>query len=388
MNSLKEIIQKIKTGTREEIRTAQKELEKFWHGNVKNRKVFIPLLKEIEKFDSIKDINNQAAFISALKWPFLNLSDTHFSCCKDFALRVFQNKSGKLRQAMIHSADYIVMSFHLFAIPLKDNIPIKEQQIIKEHRLLFCQLIEEVKELIEKYYEPKFKRHKYISSLPPSIYKSLQIFLSNLLRSDALENIYLEYQYEKYKQTPEEFNMPGLKLVQKEKEWDYYYDAMEYLNLKDTRMAEILLQKAIEIDKDFVAGYVGMVAVARDEADIEKEKKYTNLAYAKTQKYFPKWPTEMRWGILENRQYLRAVCDKAILHQETGDLKEAEKLYRLILKLNPNDNQGVRYLIAGMFAGLSPKDIDELFDEGNNLQNWDKLEKLLAEQDEKYHFWT
>jgi hypothetical protein len=47
----------------------------------------------------------------------------------------------------------------------------------------------------------------------------------------------------------------------------------------------------------------------------------------------------------------------------------------------------VRYLIAGIFAGLKPEDIDKLFDEGNRLQNWGKLEKLVVEQNRKYHFW-
>jgi len=95
----------------------------------------------------------------------------------------------------------------------------------------------------------------------------------------------------------------------------------------------------------------------------------------------------MPWRILENRQYLRAICGKACVYHIEGNFKEADKLYRLLLKLNPNDNQGVRYLIAGMFAGLSPKDIDKLFDEGNKLQNWDKLERLVKEQNEKHQFW-
>ncbi|MFH1577434.1 MAG: hypothetical protein ABID35_07825 [Candidatus Margulisiibacteriota bacterium] len=96
----------------------------------------------------------------------------------------------------------------------------------------------------------------------------------------------------------------------------------------------------------------------------------------------------MIWGIIGNRQYLRAICDKASTSQTAKNLNEAEELYRLILKLNPRDNQGVRYLIAGMFAGLSPRDIDAMFDEGNESQNWDKLAILLDEQNEKHKFWN
>ena len=40
-----------------------------------------------------------------------------------------------------------------------------------------------------------------------------------------------------------------------------------------------------------------------------------------------------------------------------------------------------------MFAGLTPQDIDEMFDEGNAKQDWSKLEKLVEEQNKKHYFW-
>lgn len=36
---------------------------------------------------------------------------------------------------------------------------------------------------------------------------------------------------------------------------------------------------------------------------------------------------------------------------------------------------------------LEKQNIHALFDEGNRLQDWDKLEKLLAEQNNEHHFW-
>jgi len=152
--------------------------------------------------------------------------------------------------------------------------------------------------------------------------------------------------------------------------------------------AKKLLSKAIEIDEDYVAAYVGTTAVYRETRNFKKEKESADIAFEKVKKIFPKWPEEMIWGILENRQYLRAICDKATTSQISGNLKEAEKLYRLILKLNPGDNQGVRYLIAGLFAGLSPRYIDNMFDEGNEHQNWDKLENLAREQNAQHNFWS
>lgn len=170
--------------------------------------------------------------------------------------------------------------------------------------------------------------------------------------------------------------------------WKYYYDAMECLEAGNDEEAEELLKEAIEIDEDFIAAYLGMVSVYRARGNQEKMDKYANLAFEKTKKKFPKWPREMLWGILENRQYLRAICGKAILCHEKNEKEKAEELYRLLLKLNPNDNQGVRYLLAALYAGKHPRVVDELIDEGNMLQDWSKLEKLLEEQNKKHKFWN
>jgi len=132
---------------------------------------------------------------------------------------------------------------------------------------------------------------------------------------------------------------------------------------------------------------MGITAVYKETGDRKGLKKYTELAYEKTRKVFPVWPKEMFWGVIDDRQYMRAICDKAALCQQEGDLKEAEWLYHLLLKLNPGDNQGIRYLLAGLFANILPEEIDKLFDQGNESQDWSKPEYLVEEQNRIHHFW-
>lgn len=178
-------------------------------------------------------------------------------------------------------------------------------------------------------------------------------------------------------------------ITNKEKDiWDYYYNASEYLEMGNDKKGEALLKKAIKIDKDFVASYLSMVTVYKLRRNSKKVKEYTNLAFEKTRKKFPKWPKEMPWGILENRQYLRSICGKAILYHENKEKNKAEELYRLLLKLNLNDNQGIRYLLAALYAGKHPRITDELINEGNKLQDWSKLQKFLQEQNKKHKFWN
>ena len=102
---------------------------------------------------------------------------------------------------------------------------------------------------------------------------------------------------------------------------------------------------------------------------------------------FQVWPKRLEWGLMEHRAPLRAIQYMADLFWDNSDYKKAEELFRLLLDLNPNDNQGVRYEISAMFAGITGESLNQMFDEGNGGQNWDKLERLVDIQNKKYKFW-
>jgi tetratricopeptide (TPR) repeat protein len=53
------------------------------------------------------------------------------------------------------------------------------------------------------------------------------------------------------------------------------------------------------------------------------------------------------WGFLETRPYMRARAGLAGTLLKLGDVDGALSHYRDMLKLNPNDNQGIRYVLAG-----------------------------------------
>jgi hypothetical protein len=53
------------------------------------------------------------------------------------------------------------------------------------------------------------------------------------------------------------------------------------------------------------------------------------------------------WGFLETRPYMRARAGLAGTLLKLGDVDGALAHYRDMLKLNPNDDQGIRYVLAG-----------------------------------------
>ena len=169
--------------------------------------------------------------------------------------------------------------------------------------------------------------------------------------------------------------------------YEYYYEAMDSLSAGDVSRAKKLLKKSLQLDSEFIDGYNGLAAVYEDEKNKKKAKEAAEIAFKLTSEKFSKWPEEMHWGDLDNRPYLRAICNKAIYFHEDGKLEDAEKLYRLILRLNPDDNQGVRYLLAALFAGEHPRVTDELMRKGNHSQDWSEIENFLENQNKKHKFW-
>ena len=153
---------------------------------------------------------------------------------------------------------------------------------------------------------------------------------------------------------------------------DYYYDAMEYLcdgRKSKAKQAIKMLETALEMDKDYVQTYIGLVSAYTVLGDKKKTEEMIKMAYKKTLKKFPKWPKVMLWGVMANREYMRAIQYRADLYWDNGENNKAIKLFRLLLKLNPGDNQGVRYEIAGLYAGLRGKDINNMFDYGDENQD-------------------
>lgn len=170
---------------------------------------------------------------------------------------------------------------------------------------------------------------------------------------------------------------------------DLYYDAMDLIDGRksDLLKAEKILKRALAMDEHDVQTHIGFANVYGVLGNKKKAESHIKTAYEETIKKFPKWPKSMPWGFIENRAYMRAVQYRADLYADEGEKEEAIELYRLLLKLNPNDNQGVRYTLSGLYAGISGEETNKMFDQGNKNQNWDDLQRLVKEQNAKHKFW-
>ncbi|WP_026986137.1 tetratricopeptide repeat protein [Fodinicurvata fenggangensis] len=60
----------------------------------------------------------------------------------------------------------------------------------------------------------------------------------------------------------------------------------------------------------------------------------------------PGFAGTIEWGFLENRPFLRAAHGAILCHLELGQRRKALALMEKVLAWNPNDNQGIRYLVG------------------------------------------
>ncbi len=109
-----------------------------------------------------------------------------------------------------------------------------------------------------------------------------------------------------------------------------------------------LAKKALKVSSDCADAYVLLAQeTARDPQEAKElyekgveagERAIGKEAFEEEAGYF--------WGILETRPYMRARHGLALSLWELGERHEAIEHYREMLRLNPGDNQGIRYLLA------------------------------------------
>jgi tetratricopeptide (TPR) repeat protein len=151
------------------------------------------------------------------------------------------------------------------------------------------------------------------------------------------------------------------------------YDAWEETNpARRINMAH----KALFISPNCADAYV---LLAEEEADtlqraLEYYQKGTKAGQQALGKDFFKENAGHFWDILETRPYMRARAGLANCLWEIGKPEEAARHYRAMLRLNPGDNQGIRYSLLHLLL---------------ELDNLNAVKKLMKQYDEDWSaVWT
>lgn len=162
------------------------------------------------------------------------------------------------------------------------------------------------------------------------------------------------------------------------------YDAMEYM-YRDNDKAEKLCREALEIYPDCVDAQA-MLAIfectqttdyvkALEKAVESGRRDLGKAAFVEDKGHF--------WGLLETRPFMRSIAQLAEGYRQMGKrfFDKAIDIYEEMLELNPNDNQGVRYLLLDCYLAKKQYQkvadlIKKYKDDSMAVFNWTKV--LLA----------
>jgi tetratricopeptide (TPR) repeat protein len=161
---------------------------------------------------------------------------------------------------------------------------------------------------------------------------------------------------------------------------DLMYQAWEE---RDPNQRIILAREALEISADCADAYV---LLAEEEADtlgraLEYYQQGVTAGERALGKAYFKENAGDFWGLLETRPYMRARQGLADTLWQLGRREEALVHYRELLRLNPGDNQGIRYLLLHAWLALNRDDeARALLDQyaGDGTAEWLYSRVLLA----------
>jgi len=145
---------------------------------------------------------------------------------------------------------------------------------------------------------------------------------------------------------------------------EYYFS--EYVSFDDSESFEFAMEfyragqgiKAGKALRKFIAqyplhidSYHHLGNLSWEAGHLERALKYYEMAFKIGRLTVPVGFTgHLPWPVVENRPFLRACHGRALALMELGRFIEAAEGFSEILRLNPGDNQGVRYILPGLLA--------------------------------------
>ena len=144
-----------------------------------------------------------------------------------------------------------------------------------------------------------------------------------------------------------------------------------------------LVKQALELDPDNADAYNYLASI---ETDVDKAlafyKKAIEVGERSLGLEFMKHNKGHFWGLIETRPYMRAKAGLSECLFAKNRINAAIDIYREMLELNPNDNQGVRYLLSTVLLGKK-----DLSDYESFIKNYEEEDCALWHYNNAlYHF--
>ncbi len=138
----------------------------------------------------------------------------------------------------------------------------------------------------------------------------------------------------------------------------YVYDGWEFLEAGDRVTAKKKAKRALDIYPHCVDARNILATIHMDRFEFaEAESLYREAIRDAVAQQGGKIEVEgvIYWGDIDTRPYMRSRHGLGLCYMHLGRFKEALAEFKTMLELNPDDNQGVRFLIADIYHYLGER---------------------------------
>lgn len=143
---------------------------------------------------------------------------------------------------------------------------------------------------------------------------------------------------------------------------DEFYEGCERFSEGDFRRAERIFRQVLARMPDHLDALHHLAMLLDERGDRAGARALWEQAVQIGRGAFPKTFNPRRdlleWGWLDNRPFLRCLHGLALTMFDDGRVEEALLLFQELLRLNPNDNQGIRGLaVEALFTLGRPEEV-------------------------------
>lgn len=118
-----------------------------------------------------------------------------------------------------------------------------------------------------------------------------------------------------------------------------------------------ILERLVEEERDFIDGHAHLAFAWYDQGKLKKALEASLRGLAVGNRLIPEGFTgRIDWTHLDNRPFLRALHGAALTYAKLHRHHEAVAMMERLLAYNPNDNQGIRYLLGSEYLRVAEMD--------------------------------
>jgi tetratricopeptide (TPR) repeat protein len=164
------------------------------------------------------------------------------------------------------------------------------------------------------------------------------------MNEDIMEKLKFILLDNKGRQGRFEFGESRIYLFEKFDQASELYDRGDFLK------AQSLLKTIIEGDPEFIEAYHMLGIMEHENNNLEKAKKLFSQGVKIAENIIPNtFNGNIIWGDVDNRSYLRNLHGLGLVYMDLSQIQNAILIFKKIIRYNPNDNQGIRYLLGDLY---------------------------------------